>query len=807
MNPADPQTSSLQEPGSPDGGAGGSGSLWKLLGSLPVPIMVHELGNGATRFVNPSFTMNFGYTLTDMPTLEALADRIHPEADGRGAVAQWRACVLAQQQTGAIAPAIALNLLDKSNRSHDVLMSFALHSDFVVITFQDRTQTVAAERRQHELAAYALTENMPAGAYTMVLHPGAELAEFAFVSKQFLHMLELTREEAVGDPSTGFSRVHPEDRPHWLKINAEAFAKREPFSGEARIVANGEIRWIRAESVPRELDNGSVIWEGILVDITRLKETEARLKAVLLASRAFTWNLDLRTERVWNDELWTDPQQFNSSRSDRTLASWLDEIYPEDKSGLNAALQALRQGLQDSQALTYRRRNRSGHWLWMQVHAGVSQRDADGTPTIVSGVSFDITAQMTARLRAAEEQAQLREDLQRAQQRDTVAQVAGRVAHDLNNLNAVVAGTTEMLELQAVGKVWLQEGLGRIRRSVAMARDLIAGLGGLVRPPLPRKEQDLGKLMEDAMGLLGQRRIARHEVRLDLPEACPSVWANPTEMAQVIVNLAINACDSGSPDRPATVTLAALPAGTTLPPRTPDAGVLPPAGAAMALFTIHDTGAGISDEIRGRMFRPDFTTKSEAGTGLGLLIVSTILQSNRGAMWVDSSPGRGSCMTVAWPTEAPASADADLGKDAEPRDVADTVVPEDLLRDLRVLVVDDLADVADVLADMLDSAGAVAVAVSDPQAAAQVLAEAPEVWSVLVTDLHMNGMDGRALARHAAALSPPIPTVLITARRDMLTDEPAAGFAAVLSKPVTAARLARAVREAAGIQHQSAISG
>lgn len=71
-----------------------------------------------------------------------------------------------------------------------------------------------------------------------------------------------------------------------------------------------------------------------------------------------------------------------------------------------------------------------------------------------------------------------------------------------------------------------------------------------------------------------------------------------------------------------------------------------------------------------------------------------------------------------------------------------------------MLVVDDLADVADVLADMLDSAGAVAVAVSDPQAAAQVLAEAPEVWSVLVTDLHMNGMDGRALARHAAALSP-----------------------------------------------------
>ena len=99
---------------------------------------------------------------------------------------------------------------------------------------------VEAERRENKQTAFALTENMPAGAYTMVLRPGAELAEFAFVSKQFLHMLELTPEEAAGDPMAVFSRVHPEDRPHWLKINAEAFARRQPFSGEARIVANGE---------------------------------------------------------------------------------------------------------------------------------------------------------------------------------------------------------------------------------------------------------------------------------------------------------------------------------------------------------------------------------------------------------------------------------------------------------------------------------------------------------------------------------------------------------------------------------------
>jgi len=317
----------------------------------------------------------------------------------------------------------------------------------------------------------------------------------------------------------------------------------------------------------------------------------------------------------------------------------------------------------------------------MQVHAGVSARDIDGIPTALSGVSFNITAEMNERSRAQEEQAQLREDLQRAQQRDTVAQVAAGVAHDLNNLIAVVAGTVEMLELQAAGQSGLLDGLGRIRRSVGMARDLITGLGGLIRQELPRDAQDLGKLLRDALDLLGPWRIARHDVRVELSPAGPPVWANPTEVAQVIVNLAINACDSGAPERPATVTFATFPAGTSPPPRAPDAGFPPPAGVPMALFSIDDTGAGITGDVRARMFRPNFTTKGRAGTGLGLLIVSTILQTNRAALWVDSTPSRGTTMTLAWPAAAP----ADAGQGARNATaLLAAVAPAELLRDLHV---------------------------------------------------------------------------------------------------------------------------
>ena len=792
----------------PEAPVGRDVDIRALLDTLPVPMVVHELGEAAAvRFVNTSFTRDFGYTLADAPSVAAWAEQAYPDPIyRREVVARWWAEIAAWQATGTVAPPGEYRIIDKAGRPRDVLIGFALQGDLAIVTFQDLTEARAAEaalearQRQHEQTAYALTENMPAGTYTKLLRPGATQSEFAFVSKQFLQMLDLTPEEALGDSMTIRSRVHPEDRPRWLELNANAFARRARFSGEARIVVNGQTRWIRAESVPRDLEDGSVIWEGILVDIDDLKRTREELAAVLKAARAYRWKLDLRTGQAEIDATWAVSSGYAPEAWGLTVEHWFAGVHPEDVAVAQAALGAFARGEQDRTSFTYRRRVGEDAWIWLQVHAGVSARDASGQPVALSGVSFDITTEMAARAQAQEEQAQLREALQRAQQRDTVAQVAGGVAHDLNNLIAVVAGTAEMLELQAGGQPGLRDGLGRIRRSVGMARDLIAGLGGLIRPDLPRAAHDLDRLLNDAVELLGQWRIARHAVRVDLAGARAPVWANPTEMVQVIVNLAINACDAGTPERAAKVTLAGLSAGTPAPARAPDAGVEPPAGAEVALFTVSDTGTGITDEVRARMFRPNFTTKGKAGTGLGLLIVSSILRANRAALWVDSVPGRGSTMTVAWPAAALDTAPAVSGLagrvDAAARsDGAALAAP---LRDLRVLVVDDLVDVAEVLADMLEAAGAVAVAISDPAEAAQVLAESPGVWSVLVTDLHMEGLDGRALARHAASLSPPVPTVLVTARPDMLGEDPTPEFAAILPKPVTAVQLVRAVREASG---------
>lgn len=127
--------------------------------------------------------------------------------------------------------------------------------------------------------AYDLTENIPVGTYTMVLRPGDEIANFHFVSKRFLEITGLTREEAQSDPLRAFECVHPEDLPVWIEKNRYAFERRCHFREETRVIIDGDTRWVVAESSPRRLEDGSWLWEGVIQDITDQKLAEAALAA------------------------------------------------------------------------------------------------------------------------------------------------------------------------------------------------------------------------------------------------------------------------------------------------------------------------------------------------------------------------------------------------------------------------------------------------------------------------------------------------------------------------------------------------
>lgn len=428
---------------------------------------------------------------------------------------------------------------------------------------------------------------------------------------------------------------------------------------------------------------------------------------------------------------------------------------------------------------------------WQGELTGVC-RDGRHVPQEVSLTLQDqgllcITRDISDRVRLEAERARLREDLQLAQRRETIAQLADGIAHDLNNLVAVVSGSASLLQPYCISHPEASAGVARIIRATDTARDLVSGLRRLDRPQMKRSAQDLRQLLREGMELLGSGRIRDYQISVSAPaHDCP-VWANATEMLQVIVNLALNACEAAG-SAPNRVTLRVLDS-TRLPRTAPDIGKVNPA-LDYTVFAVSDTGIGISAQARARLFERHFTTKGASGSGLGLPIVVGILRANDALLWVESTEGTGTRMIVAWPSTPGTTADVQHATEFVPG------TPD--LTGANILVVDDIADVADVLSEMLETAGALGVAVSDPLEAAELLRDNPGLWQALVTDLDMPVLDGVGLARIAANCVPPIPAVLVTALPEMVGDN-AALFPAVVAKPTNAAQLVAAVNTA--LQH------
>ena len=778
-----------------------SDKLGSFLDSLSLPMVVYEMNEMETvRHVTPCFTQTFGFTLSDIPWVSVWADLTCGDAAHRGEVMQrWIAAVEYRRSTGICAPPIEKQLLDKWGKRHHALIRFSLLGNLVIVTVQDvaeMRQSDANPAAESESVARSLTENMPVGAFTMIQRVGEWTPKFSFVSNRFLAMVGMTRDEVQKSRHRWLSIIHVDDRAHWIAmLNAET-DRLEPLIFETRIHVKSSVRWVRAEAMPRQLADGSTLWEGALIDITKSKETEQRLSAVITASHAMSWQADLLKYQATFDAAWAIAHGLPAEQNLRDIQDWMSNIHPEDFPNFRREFERLRSGEIDKYTIKYRTLSEDGQIRWFQVHAGVSAYGENAQPTVLSGVTFDITTEVLERERELEEKWLLREDLQRAERRDTLATIAGKVAHELNNMISVVSGTTELMKVQNGAQPEVLKGLDRIERSIEIAQDLVDGLGGVIRPRHPRAEQDLGGLIIGVLDMLGNRRITRNALRMDVPASPVSVWGSRTELTQVIMNLAINACDSGTDIKPATVSISVHVDTASIPSRLPDVGVLS-SDVPTVQFTVTDTGAGMSEDVRERMFQPYFTTKGVSGTGLGLPIVASIVNDNKAALWVDSTPGEGTRFTVAWPAVETVTRMATHALTAP--SVHDLVDSRSSLRlkGMNVLVVDDVMDVGEVLGEMLESAGASAISETDPWEAQRALAEAPEVWSVLVTDLSMDGLDGKDLARFAASLTPPVPVVLVTARKETLTDCELELFASALSKPVSSFGLVSAVQSAA----------
>jgi PAS domain S-box-containing protein len=335
----------------------------------------------------------------------------------------------------------------------------------------------------------------------------------------------------------------------------------------------------------------------------------------------------------------------------------------------------------------------------------------EGQTTGVLGIARDITEQKQERQRAAQ-----------ADKLRALGQLASGVAHDFNNALTAILGRAQLMRRQ-VSDESLVHNLDVIQTAAEDAAATVRRIQTFARQS-PAKEferLDVSLLLRDAIEITRTRwenearlRGLRYEV--ELQAACPYyVLGSASELREVFVNLIVNAVD-------------AMPLGGRLHISCESAG------AHLSLY-FTDTGLGMTEDVRERIFEPFYTTKGANGTGLGLAVSYGIIERHEGRISVESEVGHGASFKI----ELPAADSVASARESKPRPSAEEAAP------LRVMVIDDEEFVRDTLTDMLRVLGHRVTAFASGNEALAAFTAGD--FDLVFTDLSMPGMDGWEVAR------------------------------------------------------------
>ncbi len=422
------------------------------------------------------------------------------------------------------------------------------------------------------------------------------------------------------------------------------------------------------------------------------------------------------------------------------------------------------------------------------VRAGVRHRTKDGTRFEVDLVARPLDfAGRRARLVLARDvtaQRHLEEQLRQSQKMEAVGQLAGGIAHDFNNLLTAILGSAQLLLHNTPEGDPRREDAEEIRhaglRAAELTRQLLAFSRRQVLAP---KVLELNAVVVNMERML--RRLLGEDIELatSLDPATGAVSADPGQLEQVLLNLAVNARDA----MPGGGRLSVATARVTLNEEHIERRHRLPAGD-YACLVVTDTGVGMDEATQAHLFEPFFTTKEVGkGTGLGLATVYGIVKQSGGYIWVYSEPARGTTVKVYLPRVSGA---------------AEAPAPAPELTDVRgghetVLLVEDATPVRTLARRSLEARGYRVLDAANGPAALELSARHGGGIDLLVTDVVMPGMSGRELAERLAPVRPGMKVLYTSGYTDdaMVRQGVLTAGVAFLQKPFVPDTLARKVRE------------
>ncbi len=648
-------------------------------------------------------------------------------------------------------------------------------------------QAARSEQRYAEVVSTA-----PGVVYEFEVRPDGGRG-FTFVSEGARHLFGIAPAAILADAGVVFAMItSPAELQRVEASIVHSYRTLTPWNieGEVRTPA-GQLKWIRAESLPTRLPDGTVRWHGFITDMSERIKAEHALRESQDALKQSLSMIQGAFESTVDGLLIVDTRGRVTGYNQKFMSLWrVPDVIARTHDAEQLRSHVVRQVV-DGEAYRARVGEIYGHPEGVSFDtlalADGRQYERYSQPQVVDGAvvgrvwSFrDVTARASDERRRAE----LEQALQQAHTLEALGTLSGGIAHDFNNLLTIILGNAEQATLDAASGD-RQANLAAITHAAERASALVREIREFSQPrATERAVVAVAETIGSAIQLLRSTmpKNITVDARLD-PHV--TMFTSATQVQQVVTNLVLNAGQAIG-DAPGRIEIVLDDvAADDVPESTPR-----PRAERYARLSVQDSGRGIAAEAMPRLFEPFYTTRGNGtGTGLGLAVVNGIVRRYHGVITVDSEPGAGTTFRIYWPA-LPPTATPSLAP-GPPH----ATTPDTHGRGRHILVVDDEPEIVAVIAAGLRRLGYQVTTATDPREALAIFAREPSRIDAVLSDLSMPHLSGAALGRRMLDLRPDIPIVLFTGySAELSLDEArAAGFRAVLNKPMSLSVLAESL--------------
>jgi PAS domain S-box-containing protein len=645
----------------------------------------------------------------------------------------------------------------------------------LLLTVEDQTESgrLREARQASERRLRDLVQSIDA----IVWEAEAKTNQFTFVSRRAEQILGYPVEEWLAQPDFWVAHLHPHDREKTLAARLKAMAEGRDHSLEYRVLAaDGRQVWLHDTThLVKDAEGRPIQLRGVAIDSTKEKQAQAERTLLMTA-------IEQSAEGIVITDAQGTIQYVNPAFSSVSGYSRAETL------GKNPRI--LKSGKQDDAYYSKLWTTILGGAIWQDE---ITNRRSDGglytehmTITPVRDARGEITHFIAIKAEVTERK-RLEQQLRQAQKMEAVGRLAGGVAHDFNNMLTIISGYSGLLLEHPSTVEPLRGYADEIRnasgRAASLTRQLLAFSRQQVLAP---RVLELNAVVANIEKML--KRLIGEDIELVtvLGENLWPIKADPGQLEQVLLNLAVNARD-------------AMPSGGVLSVAT--ANVEMDSVAAQALFplkpgpyvlmTFSDTGIGMDAQTQAHIFEPFFTTKETGkGTGLGLAMVYGIVKQSGGYIWVYSEVGKGATFKIYLPRSEDELDGSGPGRSrVEAQHGTETL-----------LLVEDEDAVRSLVRNVLREKGYRVLEASGGEEALEFSELYAGRIDLLVTDVVMPQMNGRELARRLLNVRPQIKVLYISGYTENAVwfQNGLDSSGAFLQKPFSPEALARKVREVLG---------